>query len=84
MIETRCSFCFPTKARQGLGRIGVITENAFERDDAPRELLSCAINHTHSAARGGAMTPERWSSARQVRPVISSMIRNAPPEPTVP
>ena len=50
MIEPRCSFGFTAETHQCLLRIGVITQNALQRDDAPRVPLTRAINNAHPAA----------------------------------
>src|SRR5262245_47449376 len=50
MIETRCCFSFATETRERFTRIGVIAQDALERDDAARMALTCAINYTHPAA----------------------------------
>src|SRR5437016_4146869 len=50
MIEPRCSFGFTAETHQCLLRIGVITQNALQRDYAPRVPLTRAINNAHPAA----------------------------------
>ena len=50
MIEFRCSFGFTAETNQRMLRIGVISQNALYRDDAPRVPLPRAINDAHAAA----------------------------------
>ena len=50
MIEAGCRFGFASKARERLMRIGVITKDAFYRDDAAGVSLARTINHAHAAA----------------------------------
>ena len=45
MIETGGGFGFAAEARQRLARIGVMAEDAFERDDATGMALPGAINY---------------------------------------
>jgi hypothetical protein len=45
MIETGGGFGFAAEARQRLARIGVMAEDAFERDDTTGMALPGAINH---------------------------------------
>ena len=50
MIEARRGFGFPSETRQRIARVGVITQDAFERDDAARMPLPRAVDDPHSAA----------------------------------
>ena len=50
MIETGGGFGFAAEARQRLARIGVMAEDAFERDDATGMALPGAINYPHATA----------------------------------
>ena len=50
MIETGRSFGLTTETHQGFARVGMIGKNPFQRDDAARMPLTCAINNAHSAA----------------------------------
>ena len=50
MIEAGSGLGLATKARQRLARIGVVTQNTFQRNDAARVSLPRAIDHAHAAA----------------------------------
>ena len=50
MIEAGDGFGFAPKTHQSLVRIDLMSEDALHGDNASGVLLSCAINHSHSAA----------------------------------
>ena len=50
MIEARRGFRFAPETRQCIARVGVITQDAFERDDASRMPLTRAVDDAHPAA----------------------------------
>ena len=49
MIEARRSLSFPPESDQSVGTISVVNQQSFQRYDAARMALACAINHAHSA-----------------------------------
>src|SRR6266404_5139023 len=50
MIEAGGGLCFAAETGEGFTRIGVVTQDAFHGDDAPRVALARAIDHAHAAA----------------------------------
>ena len=50
MIEAGSRGRFALKSGECVARVAVIIEHSLQRHDSPRGRMSCAINHSHSAA----------------------------------
>ena len=70
MIEARRGFRFAPETRQRIARVGVITQDAFERDDATRMPLSRAVDDAHPAA------PDLFENFVIAKPPMSVADRN--------